>query len=206
VDMPVLRDAPAVIRESLLFPYLGGVAFMQQYWAAAGGRVAPLAERMPESTEQILHPERFLSTPRDSPTLVTYTESPPRGWTEAYSDGMGELETRIFLEEYLGSRSRAESAAAGWDGDRYRLLEGPDGEVLVWTSVWDTDDDAAEFEATARRAFDDRYARDGAPTGRSVTVHRALFEGRPTVVVVDRPTTVAETALVDARAFRLDGD
>ncbi len=206
VDMPVLRDAPAVIRESLLFPYLGGVAFLQRYWAASGDRVPPLAERMPESTEQILHPERFMPGAVDSPTRVTYVDPEPAGWTEVYSDGMGELETRILLEEFIGSRPRAESAAAGWDGDRYRLLESPAGDVLIWTTVWDSGDDAAEFEATARRAFDQRYERAGAPADRVVTIRRAVEQGRPIVVVIDRPTDVAETELDEASTFRLDGD
>jgi len=206
VDMPVLRDAPAVIRESLLFPYLGGVAFLQAYWAATDHRVAPIADLMPESTEQILHPERFAPATRDSPTRVRFTAGPPDGWTEIDSDGLGELEIRIFLEEFLEDRARAESAAFGWDGDRYRLLEGPEGEVLAWLTVWDSMDDASEFESATRRAFTLRYERSGGTADRTVTLERSTYQGRPVVIVVDRPQALPETALGALLEADLDGD
>ena len=43
-------------------------------------------------------------------------------------------------------------AAAGWDGDRYAVFEGPDQKLgLVWLSTWDSDDEAREFaQAYAR--------------------------------------------------------
>ena len=40
------------------------------------------------------------------------------------------------------------SAAAGWDGDRYAVFEGPKDRLgLVWLSTWDSEDDAREFTA-----------------------------------------------------------
>ena len=58
---------------------------------------------------------------------------------------MGEFLIRSYLEEHLGD-IQAEEAAAGWGGDRYSLLSGPEGErVLVSLIKWDTFDDSAEF-------------------------------------------------------------
>ena len=38
------------------------------------------------------------------------------------------------------------SAAAGWDGDRYAVFEGPKDRLgLVWLTTWDSEDDAREF-------------------------------------------------------------
>ena len=38
------------------------------------------------------------------------------------------------------------TAAAGWDGDRYAVFEGPKNALgLVWFSTWDSEDDAREF-------------------------------------------------------------
>ncbi len=38
------------------------------------------------------------------------------------------------------------TAAAGWDGDRYAVFEGPKNKLgLVWLSTWDSEDDAREF-------------------------------------------------------------
>ena len=52
-QFPVLANSPRVIRESLLFPYLEGVSFVQSLWSQVG-RVAPFGERLPISTEQVL--------------------------------------------------------------------------------------------------------------------------------------------------------
>ncbi|MCK5484132.1 MAG: hypothetical protein KAJ13_10520, partial [Gemmatimonadetes bacterium] len=138
IEMPVLDEAPAVIRESLLFPYLGGLVFLQKHWAGPWGRVPPLGPDMPVSTEQVLHPEKFEPGRVDWPTDVRFLEAPPAGWTEVYTDNLGELETRLVLREFLPDREEADRAAAGWDGDRFRLLDGPSGEVFVWATVWDT--------------------------------------------------------------------
>ena len=53
-----------------------------------------------------------------------------------YTNSLGQLETRIFLESRLGPGSGGLSA--GWDGDLYALIEGPSGERgLVWVIGWD---------------------------------------------------------------------
>ena len=58
-EMPELVNAPAVIREQLMFPYVAGLDFVQARWGTEEGRVAPLGENLPTTTEQILHPEDF---------------------------------------------------------------------------------------------------------------------------------------------------
>jgi hypothetical protein len=117
---PVLRDAPRVIRESLIFPYIGGLVFLQRVWSLDDERPVPFGMSLPESSEQVIHPERFVA--RDRPSEVSFLNDPSEGWTEVHTDGLGELEMRIFLEEHLGESAEAASAAEGWDGDRYRLL------------------------------------------------------------------------------------
>ena len=137
---PALAEAPLVLQESLLFPYLGGAAFVEALWNHGPGRPPPFGPQLPMSTEQILHPERFLGDGRDSP--VTVEVSTPAGWSRLYDDGLGELETGILLETHTGSRAPAE----GWDGDRYLLLENGDGaRALVWVSVWDSESQRDRF-------------------------------------------------------------
>ena len=59
---PLLSKAPAVIRDSLLFPYLSGASFSQQFLKAhAGwGDLKLVFQNPPVSTQQILHPELYL--------------------------------------------------------------------------------------------------------------------------------------------------
>lgn len=141
---PALGGAPRVIQESVLFPYLEGATFVQSLWSSGGGeRLAPFGELLPQSTEQVLDGGAFLDA-RDAPTPVRLEVD-----AEAlYDNTLGELETRIFLGELLGSE--AESAADGWDGDHYVLTE--DG--LAWGSVWDAEADRDRFADTVRPALD----------------------------------------------------
>ena len=60
------------------------------------------------------------------------------GWSELKRDAMGEL---FFQALLLGEADYedAQTAAAGWGGDAYALLEGPSGDHAVASlSVWDT--------------------------------------------------------------------
>lgn len=178
---PVYRTAPRVIRQTLVFPYAGGAAFVQALWRAKGrgadGRwPAPLDSLLPASTEQVLHPvDRFLRE-RDLPTEIVLTEG-ANGWRTLYENTLGELELSIFLTEHLGWA--ADTAAVGWDGDRYRLLEGPGGgRALVWYSVWDDTASADAFAESYRRILEVRPDRRG-------RVRRMEVRGRPVVLVVD---------------------
>ena len=205
LEMPVLAEVPTVIRESLLFPYLGGLVFVQKHWAGPRGRVPPLGADMPVSTEQVIHPERFEPGQIDMPTEVRFLEAPPDGWIEVFTDGLGELETRLVLREFLADREEADRAAAGWDGDRFRLLDGPSGEVFVWATVWDTDRDAREFEAGVERALAARYGDDPVAEGREIEVLRGTEGRRPVVVVWDLPAGLDRTAgLEGLTAFELE--
>lgn len=199
---PVLQDAPRIIRESLIFPYIGGLVFLQRVWSADGARRLPFGDDLPESTEQVLHPDRYLGD-RDRPSEVNFVEAPPAPWSEVHSDGLGELETRVFLEEHLGEPGRAATAAAGWDGDSYRLLRAGGREVLIWASVWDSERDAAEFEDAVREAFEARYASQA--RGRQVTLERTQVEGRPVVIVVDAPEGLDPGSLEPALRFEVSG-
>lgn len=181
LDMPELEQAPAIVREQLLFPYVAGLDYVQVRWGSPAGRVPPLGDAMPRTTEQILHPGRWGAPETAVPSPLAFAAEVPSGWEEIYRDGMGEADTRLFLREFLGDRERADAAARGWDGDVYRLVEGPDGEVLVWVSRWDAPREADEFTAAARRAFAARYADPGT---RQVTVERL---GDREVRVIDTP-------------------
>lgn len=222
--LPALGRVPRVLREALVFPYVGGLSLVQRLWKAEEGRPAPFGRWLPASTEQVLHPDRFLAPGRDEPTGLEFEEAPPEGWEEVHADGLGELETRIFLEEHLADAAMGRSAAAGWDGDRYRLLRGPEGEALVWVSVWDSEAEADEFASAVLEAFAARYGAgpdpaaatgmESAATGaaedririlevgdRRVRVERRGVGGRPGVRVLDLPEALP--AEVGAGAARI---
>jgi len=131
-QFPALAGAPRIIQEALLFPYLEGTSFVQALWASnERERVAPFGPHLPESTEEVLARatgddpvELELSVPSsgaDEPRVIR-------------QDGLGRLEVGIFLEEH----GAASSAADGWEGDRYVLVELADGtRTLAWYALWE---------------------------------------------------------------------
>jgi hypothetical protein len=140
------RDAaPAVIRESLLFPYSEGLRFVRTLYAQGGWDAVNAAYRHPPaSTEQLLHPERY---PRDQPQGVEVADLSGRlgpGWRPAAELSFGELDARLLLQGELAVTA-AEAAADGWDGGRLRTFQRGTGTALALRTVWDSGAEATQF-------------------------------------------------------------
>jgi len=196
-SMPIFASAPTVIQETLLFPYLTGAEFMKRYKEELPD--TPPFGRMPTSTEQLVHPDRYFVT-RDDPTTVGLPA--PSAGKVVYENNLGEFETRILLFEYLKDQGSAVRGAAGWDGDRYQLVETARGDGVVWATVWDTSIDAAEFFDLMDMALIKRYSaiRPGAATqttrtysagGRTFLLSLGDVHARPVVLFVDVPSGVS---------------
>jgi hypothetical protein len=78
--------------------------------------------------------------------------------------------------------------------------------------VWDSEEEAAEFEDAVRRAFERRYAvdsqggsADGAAGVRAVTVERRLVDGRPAVLIVDTPASLPADSIAAVLRFEVRG-
>lgn len=142
-----LLNAPRIIRETTLFPVREGANFVASLFAENGWQTINDAYKNPPiTTEQVLHPEKYLESEEPQLTsLPDLSSDLGKGWNEVSSDIMGEFLIRVYLEEYVDD-IQAEDAAAGWGGDRYSLLNGPLGERLFVSMIrWDTFLDAAEF-------------------------------------------------------------
>src|ERR1700691_6544373 len=89
-----LAKAPLVIRDSLLFPYLAGTSFSQQFLKAHTGweDLHLLFERPPVSTQQIIHPDFYLKNVGPAkvslPRLKTVV---PADWKPLEENVMGEF-------------------------------------------------------------------------------------------------------------------
>jgi hypothetical protein len=175
---PELAAAPAIVRDPMLFAYLGGGRYVQRLWRAQPDRPAPFGEWLPESTEQLMHTQKLLEE-RDSPTPLRIAD-PPDGWQVTYAWDLGELEMFVYFQEHLGNRERAAEASAGWDGDAYALLSRDGVEVLVWYTAWDSQADAEEFVEAYREVF---VARFGG--GREARVELITISGVPVVGIVE---------------------
>jgi hypothetical protein len=192
-SMPIFAAAPKVIQETLIFPYLSGAEFYRNYKERKPGSV--IYNDMPVSTEQIIHPAAFFVT-RDNPTRVTLGTL--SNATKVYENDLGEFETRLFLFQSLNDQNEAVRGATGWDGDRYAVVNTPQGKGIVWLTVWDSPVEAGEFFHLAGESLETRYSTKAAAGstdlvkkysagGRTLQLSTLEIQGRPTVVYVDVP-------------------
>ena len=146
---PNLAKAPGYIRDELLFPYLAGTSFSQQFLKAHDGwkDLNLLFKDPPVSTQQILHPQTYLTNVK--PVAVTLPEWKgllPSDWKLLEENVLGEFGLQEVLKQFLG-QDRADTLAAAWAGDRYALFEDPKTKrtSLVFRLALDTTEDAARF-------------------------------------------------------------
>ena len=184
-EMKVFANAPLWLRESLIFPYLGGAEFVRWFDREYPGK-QPFGALMPISTEQILHPARYAAG--DRPDRIVFESVARPSGAVRYEDDLGEFEIRLLFEQHLGDDSAAARLAEGWDGDRYLVLGAgarTGADVLVWYVLWDDRAAATRFAKGLGRAWAKRRA--GGHGLRRSEIKQLLVSGVPVVRLVDAP-------------------
>jgi hypothetical protein len=149
-----LERIPAIVQAQITFSAIQGTQWVAGIQMAGGWEAVDAAfGAPPQSTEQILHPEKFHEG--EAPLAVDLPDDLARrmgsGWKTVLEDTMGEHQTSIWLG--AGAVAAATDASDGWGGDRITLVSGPnEAWAIAWQTVWDSDADAAEFEVTAEGA------------------------------------------------------
>jgi hypothetical protein len=215
-DSPVMDAAPAAVVVTLLFPYTSGAAFVDRLRAEGGWDAVDAAYGdVPASTEQILHPLKYLE--RDEPSLLALPDPASAlgvDWRVVDEDTLGELQTAVLLANFdpgegfngitgdVALPEAARNAAAGWDGDRFALWDDGERETLVWRSVWDTPQDARAFSRALAQFGNARW--NGVFNGKSpddvalVTpdiAARILLDGQEVLYVQAPDLSLADAAL-----------
>ncbi len=143
---------PPALALAFASQYVEGVVFVESLRRSERGEAAvdDAFRRPPASSEQVLHPEKFLAD--ETPVVLTLA-APPAGTRVTVDTPLGELCTSIVLRARGVAAPAARAAAAGWGGDRIALLSLGEEEAFVWISAWDTEADAEEFEKALATAF-----------------------------------------------------
>ena len=145
---PDLGDYPPVLINDLAFPYSSGVDFVLSFYREGGFEaIDAVWANPPVSTEQILHPDRYVAGDAPLPvTLPPLTDTLGAGWELLDEDIMGEFYLRQYLDQQL-TGAAVEQAATGWGGDHYAVYwnEAEGALVMALRLVLDTPADALEF-------------------------------------------------------------
>ncbi|MGQ0614970.1 MAG: hypothetical protein ACT4PV_14640 [Planctomycetaceae bacterium] len=160
--MAAAQKIPRYILRTLYDAYFRGAYAIHKVMAAKGWEgVDALFANPPASTELLLHPEKLLAEVRDEPKEVALPDLSGALGTRLYESTLGEGSILILLTDQLaeGDQEKGKAAAAGWGGDRFAAYKTDTGRVvLAWLTVWDSEEDAAQFQeayttaATARNA------------------------------------------------------
>jgi hypothetical protein len=175
-------SVPGFLIRSMISPYVDGVEFVRALRAGGGGWAAVDAawRDRPISTEQILHPDKYL---RREPVVPVPAIPPPSGFaTVTFRDVMGEQGLRLVFEEWAPAGTAA-TGATGWGGDRIAVFSNGKERVVRWHLAFDD-------EASAKRAH-------------TVFARGALRPELVTVSAGARPRTDAGVAAKASESGRL---
>ena len=143
---PVFSQAPPYIRDSLVFPYNEGMLFQNAVFKKLGREAfAEVFRHPPVSTQQILHPDRYLA--HSAPGMPDPPAVPEHRQVRELGDGtLGEFDFRVLLSQYT-TKEEGEQAATHLTGGSYELYEYKHGKlpVLALTSAWDSEESAGRY-------------------------------------------------------------
>ena len=189
-NMKQLETAPRYLREMLVFPYLRGQEFCAALFARGGYQaVSDAYANPPSSTAQILHPEKYLASPREDPIPIEWANLSVKGQKPIADNTVGEMGIRVLFTEWLDART-GEQAADGWRGDRYVYFAG--GKALLWKSVWASAKDASEFFEAEKKLLEKRQQPAAPRSG------ERSFEADAPRAIRLRQTDANEVILIDA--------
>lgn len=186
---------PPALVASVRFPYTAGADFVGRLRRRGGWESVDKAfEDPPTTTEQILHPGKWLA--REGGERVA---TPPPGflgpaWRRAPVVESGELDALVILAAGVPADVAAR-AAKGWDGGAFSVYELPgpacegvcrDSNAAVVTYRWETPADAAEFVVAAQGYLAELVGEERGGDGAFL-----VEEGAASVIGNGRATAIA---------------
>jgi len=171
-QFPVFDNAPLYLRLSLVFPYTKGMLFQNALVEHDGKQAfAEPFRRPPVSTQQILHPAKYLADEKPAQPALPDPHL-PHGYKGLVEGTMGELEHHILLEQYAGKEAE-QAIAPHWRGSVFELRENKKAGrvVLLYAAQWDSEDAARRYFTAYREVLRKKWKQMTvtAETGTSVS-------------------------------------
>ncbi len=146
--LSLFNETPPFLRAQFEFAYRSGFQFIQFLFEQGGYELVDnIWTNRPLSSEQILHPEKYLGGDIPQPVSVpSLTDVLEGDWQLIRQDTLGEFYLRQHLSLHL-SPEEIDPAATGWGGDQYIVYWDAASSELVMALrlAWDAETDGAEF-------------------------------------------------------------
>jgi len=199
--LPLFASAPEYVKETLLFSYTYGTEFVKDFLVEYGWEGIEKAYRNPpETSEQILHYEKYLSSPdlpQDAESRAgSHFGDPSMNGSLICTNVLGEFTTYLMLREFLDEET-ARKGADGWDGDIVNLLElegGQGKEVLQMTFCWDSREEAIEFRRSFEKYLVNRFRTAQTKAAGREELLSAIMEERNIVLTPEDSTVYVSMA------------
>jgi hypothetical protein len=136
------KDLPDYVLVQYAFPFGSGPRFAEALMSNGGAaRVNAAFQAPPRTTEQIIHPDLFLSGEGPKPLADPAADGPA-----VRSGSLGQLMLSLMLAQVL-EPGDAESAADAWGADRYVAWQNGGQTCVRMAITMDTPEKAAEMGA-----------------------------------------------------------
>lgn len=127
INLGDIQSVPHILRSTLIAPYAEGLGFVHARRRRGGWKAVDATwDRLPTTTEQILHPEKWEAQEAALPVPAPSAMALGEGWIKEDTDEFGELGLVLSLGEWMDDAD-ARIAASGWGGDKTATYRKGDG-------------------------------------------------------------------------------
>lgn len=151
----MLYREPEVIKKQLVMPFIQGLRFFNTIYKRRKWKgVNRVLKRPPLSSEQILHPKKYLKNEKPNEVSIRYV---PRGFNLYHSGVIGEYYLNVLLSP-MGQEEDLDFAQ-GWGGDMFHIFKDPRKPryFLLWKAQWDKDVYCSHFYTDFKRFLEWRF-------------------------------------------------
>lgn len=182
----VMKDAPPYFRDTSIFPYLHGLAFIKYIKSRNGwDGVNALYSSMPVSTAQVINPALYEK--KVMPLKVVFPQALVKERKEIIDDSLGQFLIGVLLTQYLGKENN--KCVEGWTGDRYLVFEDQGKLSLAWRTEWDNEKTASLMAAAFEKLYSARFPGITWEKKQEGSESRSV-NGSPSILLTQKGTSV----------------
>lgn len=150
----LLYKMPNIVKQRFIMPNIDGLRFLTAVFTKKKWKgINDILASPPDSSEQILHPEKYLK--REKPIAVT-VQYQPEGYQLFHSGVIGEYYLNVLLAT-TKKTDKYQDFANGWGGDMFNIYRKSSSYFLVWKSAWDNEKFCSSFAFLLKQFIENTF-------------------------------------------------